>query len=300
MSDIKLFRISGSKVAELAGRTPGLEKTLHILIEKNLEAMLGVKFLASEYATGKTHRGRIDSLGLDENHSPVIIEYKRAAHENVINQGLFYLDWLLDHRAEFQLLVQRKLGQKQAEAIDWAGTRLVCIASDFTKYDEHAVKQMGRNIELLRYRLFGDEFISLDLVYRTGVDSGSGRRPTGKTRGTDKPAAKWLKDMSPALRALYDELHANILALGDDVDVKKLKFYVAFRRIRNFVCIAFKKDVLMLYVKLDPKTVRMEAGFSRDVSSIGHWGTGDVELKVGNQDDLLKALPLVRRSYDES
>jgi RecB family endonuclease NucS len=66
--------------------------------------------LASEYPTGKKHRGRIDSLGIDENNSPVIIEYKRSTGENVINQGLFYLEWLLDHQAEFEALVTRQFG----------------------------------------------------------------------------------------------------------------------------------------------------------------------------------------------
>ena len=66
--------------------------------------------LASEYSTGPKHGGRIDTLGIDENGNPVIIEYKRATNENVINQGLFYLDWLLDHRAEFKLLVMERLG----------------------------------------------------------------------------------------------------------------------------------------------------------------------------------------------
>ena len=50
-----------------------------------------MRFLASEYSTGARHGGRIDSLGIDENSSPVIFEYKRAVNENVINQGLFYL-----------------------------------------------------------------------------------------------------------------------------------------------------------------------------------------------------------------
>lgn len=61
-------------------------------MERHLETFLGVRFLATEYETGKTHRGRIDTLGIDENNSPVIIEYKRSSNENVINQGLFYLD----------------------------------------------------------------------------------------------------------------------------------------------------------------------------------------------------------------
>ena len=56
--------------------------------------------------------GRMDSIGIDENNSPVIFEYKRSTSENVINQGLFYLDWLLDHKADFKLLVIEKFGME--------------------------------------------------------------------------------------------------------------------------------------------------------------------------------------------
>ena len=73
----------------------------------------------------------------------------------MINQGLFYLDWLMDHRAESELLVTREFGDIVAKTIDWSATRLICLAGDFTRYDEHAVKQIGKNIELLRYRRFG-------------------------------------------------------------------------------------------------------------------------------------------------
>lgn len=99
MSDTRIFKTSGISARELRGSSVALEKSLQTYIEQNLETMLGIKFLASEYSTGKTHRGRIDTLGIDENNCPVIIEYKRALNENVINQGLFYLDWLLDHKA---------------------------------------------------------------------------------------------------------------------------------------------------------------------------------------------------------
>lgn len=88
MSDIKLFRVDGKSATELQGQSAVIEKSLQVLMEQHLETFLGVTFLASEYATGKTHGGRIDSLGIDENFSPVIIEYKRAMNENVINQGL--------------------------------------------------------------------------------------------------------------------------------------------------------------------------------------------------------------------
>src|SRR5436190_10497765 len=139
MSDIKLFQINKSKVNELLGSSVAVEKSLQTLIEANLEAFLGVRLLATELSTGKTHAGRIDTLGIDENGCPVIIEYKRALNENVINQGLFYLDWLLDHKAEFKLLVMEKLGKKEANEIEWTSPRLLCVAGDFTKYDVHAV-----------------------------------------------------------------------------------------------------------------------------------------------------------------
>ena len=169
MSDIKLFRLAGGMATELQGDASDLEKPLQTLIERNLDVLLGIRFLASEYSTGKTHAGRIDSLGLDENNCPVILEYKRSVGENVINQGLFYLDWLMDHQAEFKLLVMDQLGTLAADAIDWTAPRLVCIAADFTKYDGHAVQQINRNIELIRYRRFGDELLLLELANATNV-----------------------------------------------------------------------------------------------------------------------------------
>ena len=102
MSDIKLFRIRSSVVDELTSTSVALEKSLQTLIEAHLETFLGVRFLATEHSTGRKHKGRIDTLGIDENGCPVIIEYKRSVNENVINQGLFYLDWLMDHKGDFE------------------------------------------------------------------------------------------------------------------------------------------------------------------------------------------------------
>src|SRR4051794_31317689 len=119
MGDLKLFRVNAVGVTELKGQSVAVEKSLQTLIEQHLEALLGVRLLASEYSTGATHGGRMDTLGIDENGCPVIIEYKRALNENVMSQGLFYLNWLLNHRANFELLVLRKLGQAAANSIEW-------------------------------------------------------------------------------------------------------------------------------------------------------------------------------------
>ena len=312
MSDIQLFRLQGtSTVTELTSQAAPLEKTLQALIEGQMETFLGVRFLATEYATGKTHRGRIDSLGLDENGCPVIVEYKRHSTENVINQGLFYLDWLLDHQAEFRWLVMEKFGKETAQHIEWKGTRLLCIASDFTRYDQHAVQQIPRNIELIRYKLFGDNLLLLELVNAQSVADATAVKPVptaassveqelAKQQGKDKSLAEQLVLATPEIRALYEQTASLLMSLGDDVQQKSLKLYTAFRRLKNFACVIVYPNRLLITVKLDPRTVAVEEGFSRDISQVGHWGTGDVELCLFDPADLQKAQPLLERSYAEN
>lgn len=303
MSDIKLFRLVGGKANELQGLASDLEKPLQNLIETNLEALLGVRFLATEYSTGKTHAGRIDTLGVDENDCPVILEYKRSTGENVINQGLFYLDWLMDHQAEFKLLVLERYGKESADAIDWTSPRLICVAADFTKYDGHAVQQMNRNIELIRYRRFGADLLLLELVNAVAANSTKIPSPksagkAAKGTGPDKTVAEWLADFSPAMRELFESLEGYLLSLGDDVQRKDLRLYIAFKRIKNFTTVVFQKDRLLLYLRLDPEKVELLEGFTRDVREVGHWGTGDLSIVVQNANDLDRAKPLIRQAYE--
>ena len=60
----------------------------------------------------------------------------------------------MDHRRDFEWLVMERFGKDHAVKVEWSSPRLICIAGDFTRYDEHAVKQISRNIELVRYRRF--------------------------------------------------------------------------------------------------------------------------------------------------
>lgn len=297
MSDIKLFNISGKTAQELHATASDLEKPLQTLIEKNLEPLLGVRFLETEYSTGKTHGGRIDTLGLDENHCPVILEYKRSSGENVINQGLFYMDWLMDHQADFKLLVMGKLGKEAAGKIDWSAPRLVCIAADFTKYDAHAVQQMNRNIELIRYRKFSPDLLLLELINAVSENEAKPLKKGAKTTG-DKPVAQALTEMSPQQRELFLSLEGYIMSLGDDVQRKELKLYVVYKRMRNFICVIVQKGKISIEASLNPDHVELAEGFTRDMRRIGHWGTGDLEITLRTLADLERAKPLLRRAYE--
>lgn len=305
MSDIKLFKISSSTVEELKGTSVNLEKSLQTMIERNLEAFLGVRFLASEFSTGKVHGGRIDTLGIDEDNCPVIIEYKRTSDENVINQGLFYLDWLFDHRGDFKDLVVKKLGAAVAEEIDWSAPRLICIASDFTKYDSHAILQIDRNIDLLRYRRFGSDLLMFDLVKKAtgGSVSLSEHDKTGKSSGNAssyRTVEESLSGASSQIRDLFEALKEYCLGLGDDVEFRTLKYYFAFRHLKNFACVEISQKRMGVYLTIDPDTVDLQEGFTRDVRNIGHWGTGKLEITVTCAEELEAAKPLIVRSYNNS
>jgi predicted transport protein len=303
MSDVKLFRIEADHVVEIPGKAIAVEKSLQNFIERHLESLLSVKFLASEYSTGKRHGGRIDTLGIDENGSPTIIEYKRALNENVINQGLYYLNWLLDHKAEFKLLVLDALGKDAADEIEWSSPRVICIAGDFTKYDEHAVQEISKNIELLRYRKYGDGLLLFELVNAVSGESVAlTAENEGRSATENKGFREYLAQSSDVLKDRFESLKAFALALGDDVQMKQLKYYTAFRRLRNFACVEVhpQNGQLLVFLKIDPTHVQLEPDFTRDVRDTGHFGTGDLEVRIKNDADLERAKPLVLRSYQDS
>lgn len=298
MAEIKLFSL-GESVKERTSSEVILEKELQTLIEQNMEIFFGVRFLQSEYVITN---GRMDSIGIDENNSPVIFEYKRSQNDNVINQGLFYLDWLLDHKADFKLLVIEKLGMEAANHIDWSVPCVICVAHDFTKYDIHAVNQMQRNIKLVSYRKYDKDLIlfehlnmpTVKPILENGVDGGEIKS------GTQKSHIEKLAAASEGMKRLYYSICDFIESLGDDVAPNQLKLYLAYKKVQNMACIEIYNKQIILYLKLNPETVVLESGFTRDMRGVGHYGTGDLQIAIKNAADFEKAKPLIERSYNET
>ena len=84
--------------------------------------------------------------------------------------------------------------------------------------------------------------------------------------------------------------------------MKVTDFYVAFRRIKKFACAEIRNQIgkILVFVKVDPDTVDLQLGFTRDVRKIGHFGTGDLEITIASDADLERAKPLLDRAYHES
>lgn len=302
MSEIKLYRVDQS-VAELESSKVQLEKNLQDLIEDNMETFFGVRFLKSEYVIKD---GRMDSIGIDENNCPVIFEYKRSQNENVINQGLFYLDWLLDHKADFKLLVLEKLGLEVANSVDWSAPSVICVAHEFTKYDLHAVNRMNVNIKLVKYRRYQDDLVLFEHLNTpsvvTGLISNVDQKEEQKLTSTTNRTHVDNIDMAPPeIQEVYKELCNFIESFGDDISKNQLKYYLAYKKVQNFICIEAQQKQLKVYLKLKPDSVDSIPDLTiRDVTNIGHFGTGDVEITIKQLEDLEKAKELLERTYNEA
>ncbi|AYZ74404.1 DUF91 domain-containing protein [Fusobacterium necrophorum] len=302
MSDINVFEIK-PKVKELKGSSVILEKEIQNLIEQNMEEFFGIRFLATEYSITN---GRMDSIGIDENNCPVIFEYKRSSSENIINQGLFYLDWLLDHKADFQLLVMNTLGKEVAKEIDWSAPCVFCIAKEFTKFDEHAVNQMQRNIKLVKYNKYGEnlilfEHINVPVLKKDTVSKG--KKVKQEKKASEKDNYDWesrIQKLPKEKQELYFSIRDYILSKGDDISENSLKNYIAFKRVKNFVCMLPYKNKISLYLKLNPSEEVLVEDFVRDVRTVGHWGTGDLEIIIQSKEDYEKAKIYLDRAYEKN
>lgn len=304
MSDVKVFRIRPA-VTQIELKAVRLERDIQHLIEANMETFFGVRFLKTEYVIKQTEDedyeaqgGRIDSLGIDENNCPIVLEYKRDTNENVINQGLFYLDWLLNHKADFKLLVMEKLGRDVAEAVDWSSPAVYCVANSFGKYDMHAIRQMNRNIRLVRYAI-GEDTILFEFLNAPSVAPAPVQDVETNGHPTDKTFTEQLASTSEELRETVGEIRQYMSSLGDDVSENQLKLYLAIKKVRNIVCVEVQKKKIILHLALDGSTVE-ENNHVKNVTGKGHWGTGDVEVTLSSRDDLEAVKPLLDRSYNEN
>ena len=90
------------------------------------------------------------------------------------------------------------------------------------------------------------------------------------------------------------------MELGDDIVESPRKFYIAYRVIRNFVCLEIHKGHLLLYFRLDPEEIDISDSRLRDVTDIGHYGTGNLEIRVEDRNDVDLAKSVIKRTYANS
>lgn len=308
-----LYRIdSNQAITQIKPSSFSKERDLQKLFESNLETLLGVRFISSEFTTGDRQRGRIDSLGLDQDGYPTIVEYKRSSKENIINQGLFYLDWLVDHKGDFTLAAQKACGSDVK--IDWSRPRLILIAESFSDYDKYAVNRIGANIELWTYRRYGIDLLFLDAIFVAAPQPTRGTSVlTTKEPETpeaveveSEPIAYTLEDhlgrKSKETQELFYALRERILDLAEEGEIteKANKNYVGYKHGKNFCEVNVQANSLKLWLDIAIAELDDPFNLARDVSKIGHQGTGDVDVRLASLSDLDKVMALVEQSFKQT
>lgn len=272
------------------------ERNLQKLVEDNLMEVLELHFLATEYVT--TFGGRIDTLAVDANGAPVIIEYKRNKNDNVINQALSYLKWLRAQKPEFfQMLMINKLGQGVAESIklDWNNPRVICIAESYSKFDVDTVEVVPLRIELFKYRYYEQGIFGLESL--TVPEAALAAAPASTSPSTDKPASSvaLLREKgSQAIRELFDQLQEQIVNLDEGVEEKATSLYVAYRAAKNFAEVHIGKNQLKIHLRpidyVDPRN-------RVDKIPDGYNWTMDRRVYLDSVDDLEYVVGLIEQSY---
>ena len=297
-----LFKIEKSLNLKYINEKPfRLEKEIQDMTEGNLNTVLGLEFVSSEFSLNNF---RIDTLAFDkEANAFVIIEYKRNQNFSVIDQGFAYLSLMLNNKADFILEFNENLNKTlKKNDVDWSQSRVFFVSPTFTNYQREAINFKDLPIELWEVKRFDNDTVSYEKLQKMGAQESI--KTISKKGQTIENVVKEIKiyteqdhleKVSEEIKELYEKIK-NVILNFDNIEIKPNKLYIAFVSGTNVVDINPQKAALKIWFNMfmgeldDPKKI------TRDVSKIGHWGNGDYELKINSDEDLEYILSLIKQS----
>ena len=98
---------------------------------------------------------------------------------------------------------------------------------------------------------------------------------------------------------LYKNLEKRVSNLDASVRVEFKKLYIAFKAQTNFVDIVPQKKRLRLSLNAEFDRIKDAKGICKDVSGLGRWGNGDVEVGLENLDELDYIMELIEQAFEE-
>jgi len=302
---VSLFKITGEELSLIKEKPFKLEKDLQKITECNLTEVLGLKFVRSEFELNKF---RIDTLAFDEKTGAfVIIEYKRDKNFSVIDQGYAYLALMLNNKADFILEYNEKLGQSlKRDSVDWSQSRVVFIAPSFTKFQQESINFKDLPIELWEIKRYSN-----DTVNYAKIQSGTATESIKTVSKQDKAIEKVSKEIKVYTEEdhlsgkpdeaieLYSRLKERVLGF-DNVEIKPTKVYIGFINKTNFVDVLVQKSGLKIWLNLHFKELDDPKKLARDVHNVGHWGNGECEILIKNDENLDYIMSLIKQSYKKN
>ena len=298
-----LFKLENKNVKKITEKTFNLEKDIQSLVENNMEALLGLEFITTEFQVDNSNL-RLDSVAYDkENNAFKIIEYKRGRNESLIDQGYTYLNLLFSNKADFVLKYNEvKNKNLKISDIDWEQSRVVFISQQFTNYQTKANNFKNNPIELIRIKKYEDNIIELDFIEKNSTtELPFNEQFNNKISSVSKQVKVYTEEehinkTSVELKEIYYNLKDVILSWGNiKIDPKKL--YVAFKGTTNIVDIVFYRSSLKMSLNLKYGELDDLKGLAEDVRNIGKWGNGDYRIVIRDDEDFEYILSLIKQSW---
>ena len=292
-----LFSV-GSRLTELREIGFQNEKTMQKFCEKNMEALLGLQFVASEFSVAQF---RFDSVAYNvTTNSFIIIEYKNDRNFSVVDQGYSYIATLLNHKADFVLKYNQIFHvSKGLEDFDWTQVRVFFVAPQYTKYQLNSINFSDLPMELWKIKQYEQGIILIEPIKPTNTSASiSGYVSTENTSGPIHASGEIsesenevivyteddrLRDGTETSRELYYELRDYVMSLNDGISMKPTKLYVAFQlNNHNLIDIKLQKNSIVLWLNTQYGFLDDPRHLITDVTHIGHHGNGNCQIKISN------------------
>jgi predicted transport protein len=289
-----LFQVEQNKVKVVKSKEFDDEAALQRLFDANLEDVTGVRLIESQYSIPN---GRIDSLGIDEQATPVVIEYKWGYDPGAIIQGLFYLRWVKENRRTFEMLVREKFGNLK---VNWTSApRLLIVAKQFSDKEVSAIDLVSVAVELKRYSFYGNLLSLEDVTPLKPLAVERVGKTVVRVEGA-KSIDDLVKRTPSSLKNLFFDLRNSILGLGDDVREKVGGWYCDYRKSSTFVEVIpqSRNNRLMVYIKMGDRVVNDPKTLTASIPSSWGYGKLNTQFAVTDKSQLDYAMQLIRQAYD--
>ncbi len=303
---LALYHINKHEMVEIQEVPFAKEKELQFLVEANLEKLFNLKFVATEFSVDDF---RLDTVAYDEEtKSFVIIEYKKGKRFSVIDQGYAYLNSLLAHKGEFVLNYNEQYPDqlKRTSEIEWSQTRVIFVANDYTNYQYGAVNNPDLPIDLVMVKKYKNGLIDVETLNKTNSKQSKANKQNNQREANKKGLSKEIKIYteeehlekgSLEVQELYEELKEIILSWDSNIRIKPVKLYNSFKMKRNIVDIEIQKKALKIWINLKYGELNDPENITRNVSETGHWGNGDHEIIMKDNQDIEYIASLIKESW---
>lgn len=98
-------------------------------------------------------------------------------------------------------------------------------------------------------------------------------------------------------RMLFEKLNTRILNLGTYVKREFKKLYIAYKADTNFVDVVIQNSRLRLAINMKFTDVIDPKGICKDITGVGRWGNGDVEVGLDSLDALDDVMAVIEQSF---